>query len=369
MTNDVPATRTPPDVGLLLAGNALASRAYAPLARASNFTQAHTGSGTPRVSQSFARRGTGPTGVCVYTSGAASPVAGWWIPATRGATSVDCYIVGSSVGGGGTAEFRSTTGAAVTGLSALPAAVGLVGPLALTIDASGGSEEVNLWLDASGGNITVDSVLIVVPPQSSPLGAGLGDDGCVAFDADEFQADEPLSADAMQRLRANAAALRQVPHVFWNWSGLTGVTLGTDALYMHAEPHVMPAPVWPDTDRDELAVTIKAKAYRTASDTHVRVHAATGCTVESIVSTCEIVVTGGATGLVDVSGTMRLPKRRYLRNVAAGLSSINLLVWPEMAWPGNTSSVAALTWWQQHTGGVPEMLTTAKVNRLSVWGI
>ena len=125
-----------------------------------------------------------------------------------------------------------------------------------------------------------------------------------------------------------------------------------------------------DTDRDELAVTIKAKVYRTASDTHVRVHAATGCNCRDIVSTCEIVVTGGATGLVDVSGTMRLPKRRYLRNVAAGLSSINLLVWPEMAWPGNTSSVAALTWWQQqYTGGVPEMLTTAKVNRLSVWGI
>ena len=122
-----PATRTPPDVGLLLAGNALASRAYAPLARASNFVQAHTGSGT-LASRSRSRAGAQVRPGCASTSGAASPVAGWWIPATRGATSVDCYIVGSSVGGGGTAEFRSTTGAAVTGLSALPAAVGLVGP-------------------------------------------------------------------------------------------------------------------------------------------------------------------------------------------------------------------------------------------------
>ena len=173
----------------------------------------------------------------------------------------------------------------------------------------------------------------------------------------------------MQRLRATATTLRQVPHVYWNWSGLTGATLGTDALYMHAEPHVMPVPVWPDTDRDDLSVTIKAKAYRTASDTHVRVHAATGCTAESIVSTCEILVAGGAAGLVDVSGTVRLPKRRYLRGLAAGLPSVNLLVWPEMAWPGNAFSIPAADWWAQHTGGVPEMLTTAKVNRLTVWGV
>lgn len=368
MANDVPATRVPVDVGLLLAGNALASRAYAHLARASNFTQAHTGSGTPRVSQSFARRGTGPTAVFQYTSGAAAPVCGWWVPPTRGATVVECYVVGSSVGGGGTVEFRSTAGAAVTGPALLPATVGLVGPLSLTIDA-GGVEEVKLWLDASGGNISIDSILVVVPPQSSPLGAGVGDDGCVAFDADELQADEPLSADAMQRLRANAATLRQVPHVYWNWSGLTGATLGTDALYMHAEPHVMPVPVWPDTDRDNLTVTVKAKAYRTASDGYVRVHAATGCTAESIVSTCDILVAAGASGLVDASGTMRLPKRRYLSKLAAGLPSVNLLVWPEMAWPGNAFSIAAVDWWAQHTGGTPEMLTTAKVNRLTVWGI
>lgn len=369
MANDVPATRTPPDVGLLLAGNALASRAYAPLARASNFTQAHTGSGTPRVSQSFARRGTGPTGVCVYTSGAASPVAGWWVPNTRGATSVDCYVVGSSVGGGGTVEFRSTTGAAVTGLAALPAAVGLVGPLALTIDASGGYDEVKLWLDASGGAITVDSVLVLVPPQSSPLAVGLGDDGCVAFDVNEMEADQPLSADAVQQIRANAETLREVPHVFWNWSGLTGTTAGTDAPFMHSQVHSMPVPVWPDTDRDDLEVTIRAKVLRSAGDTHVRVHAATGCRVEDIVSTCEMVVTGGASTLVDVTGTMRLPKRRYLRNVAPGLPSCALWVWPVMGWPGDAFSVAALDWWGQHTGGAPELLTTAKVNRLTVCGI
>ena len=40
---------------------------------------------------------------------------------------------------------------------------------------------------------------------------------------------------------------------------------------------------------------------------------------------------------------MRPPKRRYLRNVAAGLSSINLLVWLRRWRLGNASSVAALT--------------------------
>lgn len=370
MANTVPASRTPPDVGLVLAGNALASRAYAPLARASNFVQAHTGSGTPRASQAFARRGSGGgTGVLRYTTASASPVAGWWVPDTRGATSVDCYIIGSSVGGGGTCEFRSTVEGGVTGLSALPAAVGLVGPLSLDIDASGGVEEVKLWLDATGGNITVDSVLIIVPPQSSPLGAGTGADGCVAFDVDELGADQPLSSDTVRQMRASAATLREVPHVFWNWSGLTGTLAGTDAPYMHAEAHIMPVVVWPDTDRDQLAVTIKAKVLRSASDTHVRVHATVGPRVDDIVSTCEILVAGGAGTLVDVSGTMVLPKRRFMSKLAPGLPSCALMVWPEMQWPGNSDTLSAADWWAQHTGGSPDMLTTARVNRLTVWGI
>lgn len=369
MANTVPTTRTPTDVGLLLAGNSLASRAYKPLARASNFVQAHTGSGTPRAVQAFARRGSGPTGVFRYTVSAASPVAGWWVPDTRGATSVDCYIIGSSVGGGGTGNFKSTVAAAATGPSVLPATPGLVGPLALDIDASGGVEEVVLWLDATGGAIVVDSVLILVPPQSSPLDTGTGDDGCVAFDVDELGADQPLSSDTMRQLRSNAETLRQVPHVFWNWSGLTGTAAGTNAPYMHAQAHIMPTVAWPDTDRDQLEVTIKARVLRSASDTNVRVHVTTGPRVGDIVSTCDILVAGGAATLVNVSGTTTLRKRRFMANLAPGLQSCALMVWPLMAWPGNADNLDAQAWWAEHTGGSPDLLTTAKVNRLTVWGI
>jgi hypothetical protein len=40
-----------------------------------------------------------------------------------------------------------------------------------------------------------------------------------------------------------------------------------------------------------------------------------------------------------------------------------------MQWPGNSDTLSAADWWAQHTGGSPDMPTTARVNRLTVWGI
>lgn len=368
MANDVPTSRTPADPGDLMAGQGIRAARVQPLLDASNFITAHIGSGTPRISQTFPRRGSGPTGVLRYTSGASALVCRWDIPDTRGETSVDCYIVGSSVGGGGTVEFRSLTAGAVTAATAIPSAKGLVGPLALTIDTSSDDEQVGMYLDATGGAIVVDSVLVVVPPKSSPLPAGIDATGCVAFDASELQADEPLSADIAAALRANLAAARDVPHVYWNWSGMASTVAGADAAYMRAIPHCMTAPVWMDADREAWDLDVRATALRTGDDQHIRLFAATGPRVEDIVGACEILVASGASGLVRVSGTLRVSRRRVLTKTPRGVDSILLWMWPEMLWPGVGDIVAAQTWWQRQTGGDPTLLTTAKVTSLAVWG-
>ena len=127
MANTVPGAEPAPDIGDLLAGSPMDTIPIAELAAAINWAIAYQGTGTPRIAQTYARRGnTVKTGVLVYTANAAQQVAQWRIPDTRGATEVLCYVHGSSVGGLGTFEFRSVTGGGVTGAQTLPAVADLV---------------------------------------------------------------------------------------------------------------------------------------------------------------------------------------------------------------------------------------------------
>lgn len=361
MANTVPAATPAPDIGLLIAGGGLDAAAVAELFAASNFGAAYNGSGTPRVSQSWARRGnTTPAPFWSYATAAANRLCRWRIPDTRGVTQVKCYAWGSSTGGGGLIEWRSTVAGAVTGTQALPTTPGLIGPFALTIDASGGFEEIVLWADATGGALSVDSVLVVVPPEASPLAAGLTAGALVPFDSSEFGVDLPLGVDSGRAMRANLALLRAVPHVYWQWSGLADTDLGSTGKFMRSVPHIIPVPVWLDTDREGWDLSVHVYATSLAGASEVRVHAMlpTGDPIRSLT-----LAVGAAAADGWYSGTLRLPgDHRVLHRLAHGLQTVMLGIMPAPTAAGSVARFARLT-------GIEERhLTTARVRAVSVWG-
>lgn len=376
MANTVPASPVAPDIGLLLAGNGLRSSRVVPLFQASNYIHANVGSGTPVVMQTFPRQHstTSPptTGVLLYDANSNATVCRWHIPNIRGATSVNCYVYASSVGGLGKVQFSATAAAASTAQTLIPSTTGaLVGPIALTIDASGGYEEILMKLDGSGGggtaDITLDAVMVIVPPQSSPLAAGVDSLNAVAFDASEHDADRPLAADAALQLRTNLAGFITVPKVYWSWSGLDNCVGNPEQKYMRSVPHVMPAVVWRDTDDESMVLQVHAYAVAGVADTAVRVHAHTAFG-PGYLGTCTLAVPA-ASGTAWRTGTIQLPSRgRVLQNLprngarGADFDTILLSIWPEM------TAAGALARWQRRTGGEAGHLTTAKVRSLAVWG-
>jgi hypothetical protein len=343
-----------------MAGGSLASAAVAPLFNGMNWAQAYAGTGTPRILQSWPRRGnTVKDPIWTYTAGVDARVCRWRIPDTRGATALQCYAWGSSVGGGGTIEWRSTVEGAVTGMQALPAAAGLIGPFALTIDASGGYEEVCLWANGGGGAVAVDAVMCRILPVSSPLAAAPAS-GVVPYDEDEYDPDEPLSADSGRTLIAGIETVRAVPHVYWQWSGVIGTTMAHEGKYMRSTPHVMPCPVWIDTDREEWDLDVHVFATSLVGDSEIRVHVAAPW--DGVIRTLTLEVAGGAAD-AWYTGTLRLARRRVVRRLAPGLRTVLLSIIPEPTAAGADERFARIT------GYTRRDMTTARVRSVSVWGV
>ena len=362
MANAIPAAEPAPDVGQLMAGQQL-DESVAELFRASNWAQAYAGSGTPRVLQAFPLRHASShppsTGLVTYTSSTAQSVCEWTIPDTRGATSVDCYIYARNTAGvAGTAEFRAASGG-VTGAHALSASWALHGPLALTVDTSGGSDVVSLWLDANGTTISLGAVMVCVPPQAS-LGAGADGAGAIAFDEDEHLSDETLGSYAGAQLVSNLTAIRAIPHVYVSWSGVEHTALGNDGRPMVAWPHIWTLPVWADTARKDWTVTIAVRVKQTASAKVVGVMAVDSATLQPL-ETAAIDV-GVGTSVVWYTHTMVLPRRRILRNMPDGWGTVALLVWVE---PTGTDAVTQV----YELEGAVDGLSTAEVRSVCVWGL
>ena len=367
MANAVTAALPVPDVGLVLAGQSLDSAPATVFGQANNWAMAHVGSGTPRVSQSYPLRGSSAPGTAIaqYSTNALNDVASWRIPDTRGATSVDCYLLAMSTTGAAEVKWTSSTGAASTGLQLIGAAWALHGPFALTVDTTGGYETVTMHLDGNTDTIYLAGVTIVVPPDASPLAAVATPIGCIPIDADELAVDEPLASGTGRQIIDNVSALRDVPHVYWSWSGLEDCTvdgiIGTRGRRMLAVPHVMPCVVWVDTDKESWSLTIHVRCNRIGSATTVVVHACTSVEPDYLRSVT-IAIPGGATR--DwYTGSLELPTgRRKLQGLPAGWETVYLLIWPE---PTATNAAAQ---WQEREGGEPGMQSTAEIESVSIWG-
>lgn len=367
MANTVPAALPVPDVGLVLAGQSLDSVPVAVFGQANNWAMAQVGSGTPRISQSYPLRGSSAPGTAIaqYSTNAANNVAEWQIPDTRGATSVNCYLLAMSTTGAAEVEWKSTTAVAATGVQLIGATWALHGPFALTIDATAGFETVTMYLDGNGDTIHLAGVWVGVPPDASPLAAAATSIGCIPIDASELAVDEPLASGTGRQIIDNVSALRDVPHVYWNWSGLEDCTvdgiIGDRGKRMLSVPHVMPCIVWADTDKESWSLTIKVRCQQKGDDRFVAVHACTSVEPDYLRSVTIAVPTGGARAWF--SGTLELPTgRRKLQGLPSGWETVYLLIWPE---PTATSAAAQ---WQEREGGEPGMQSTAEIESVSIWG-
>jgi hypothetical protein len=368
MANDVPAGLGAVSIGGLLSGAPLKASAIASLGQAVNSVAARIGSGTPRICQAWPRSGSSAGSEShhfAYNEAASTKLAEWRIPDTRGATAVDCYVYGKSTGGTGTVKFTSVIDGSNTGDISLDGTAKLHGPYSLSIDTSGGYETVRLYADATGGQVFVDSVLVVVPEQTSPLGTGDVGAGMTAIDAGEIAEGESLSADLGRAMRATLVAARTVPHVYVQWSSLKGliepVPAESEAGHMRQIPHSWPVLRLPDAGRDGVDLTVYARLKGRDGTTHFRLLAGVDA-LPGYVATCEIEVAHGAAEAWYTS-TIRVPPFRSLKKLGAGFADIRsarLVVWP---------CLDAAPQMARYYGLTDAERTTCSVLSVSVWGV
>ena len=354
MANTVAAYPGPDALGLSTGQTLRSSRVNA-LPVASNWIRAYLGARS-LVSQSFPY----VNGAYTYSDvkGAfTTPSCQWRIPeTTRGRTTVDIRVF---AGGPAGAELRF---ASVTGGGSKTIAIN--GAPAwhsdtLTINAAAGFDTITMESHGAGAvAATVGHVAIAAQVLTSPLAAGLNArDSFTAFDAPEFLADEPLSADAMARLRTNLAAFRDTPQMYCSESSVDEVAGVSD--YFHARPHVWPAPVWLGSERNRWELTVHFRATGDVGETHIILGSGTryGPTQEGA-----RVTIGAAAAEAWYTATLQLENpQRVLSSMGPGYETTLLYLWP-VGTSATRPLPAAL-----HT--VDTRLTTcSKVKSVCAWG-
>lgn len=366
MANDVPSNPVGADVGFLLSGESLNQGAVSPFGQAHNYILARAGTGTPRIAQIFPRRGTSSPSDPVFStsSAAASANCFWWVPGTLGATSLRCYVFGSSIGGAGTVVFKSVSAADATAPASLPSTPGLVDCGLLTIDSA--DEVVELWVDGSGGHTaTIDAVNCTIPVASSPLAAAPDAADRVPMDADELDTPEALCSIQGKRMRDALVTTREAPHVYANWSGIDGISPAS-AKYMRSVPHAVPCLVWADTSANGWTVTVRVHAKNgTGGDLVVNVGAVPGLGgganggIGAPRRLARITVPAATTAWFDE--TLTLPPASTIQYMPAGWLTATIVVWPEPKRSNATRTIA------NREGGT-QVLSTAQIMSMCVEG-
>lgn len=362
MANSIPAAPVVPDVGLLLSGQSLDSQSISPLGEAANWLASRLGSATPRVLQVYPVEGASAPGqsVCIYTDTTQRQVAEWRIPATRVATSVECYLYAISTAITSTVRWDSVAaGDSVT--TAIGNSWSLV-QASLTIDTAAGYETIRMYLDvgAAPATIQVGAVLVMLPPEAALTSPYWVE----PFDGSELSIDQSLNAEQGRRLLSSLPTMREgAPHVYWSWSGFAHEAL-TDpqSRYMVAWPHVMPMLVWADTAREDWTCEIHVRVQQGTLPQTIVVHCQ-GSTSDPFFRSTAISVPVGAS-VVWVTGSIRLPtQRRTARNMPAGWESILVSVWPE------PSRAGAVDEWSRVQGETPDQLSSRSIMSICMWGV
>lgn len=220
MSNVIPAAYVPPNPFHAQPGESIRGAALAKYFAACNWLAA-TGHSRTVIEQGW--DSTMFTGVARADNSEAY-VTHWRIPPLSNRVTVECYAYCAVMGAARTTEkvtFKSVIGG--DSVDIIPPdsdAFAMIGPVSLTIDASGGYEEVELYLTGGGTHaVQVRGVTVKYPELTGDLAAG-ADADCIGFDPDEFAADQALSADAMQILIDNIDALIDRHQVYYQWGGI-----------------------------------------------------------------------------------------------------------------------------------------------------
>lgn len=256
----------------------------------------------------------------------------WRIPAYANRTSLDVAANAVRAGASGVVRFRSVTADDTVDL-AIGAARGWVVGSGLTCDFTAGYEDVEMYVSGAGGSDTsVYSAHVDFPIMSSPMSAPSASDGYVPFDEAELDDDEPLSADAMERLRANVDELLTRQRVVWTWSGLVNTSAGGAAAQaMPTYPHSLIVPVHRGTTRRDRKVRVWVRSVNAGgSDLAVKV-LARGRTpkMDDARIIGSVTVPAGTASAAWFSADVRLPEELDFQAVGVDHPCVRLGVVPE----------------------------------------
>lgn len=369
MANTVPAAYDPPDPFAVSSGLALTSARVRPLIRAANYVRAHLGR-RALISQAF------PVAAGVYTWRdtktlyGSGPSARWRIPQLPKCSTVQVYVSCHTSAARTTHEVKITSVYGGDTVVITPTATPTVyGPLDLDVDYSSGVEEIRAWSHGDGLTpVRVESIMVRAPVLASPLDTGILTDGFGAFDVDELQALEGLSADLAEQLRADLDALAGMKQIYLNWSALADTDEAANAVNsaMHAREHLVCGPVWDGTQAAGRELTIHARVTQPVDETRVSILG--GPTPGSALAREIITIPGGLGGDGWHTGTIELQERgpdgRDLQvlPMGPGLRSTLLGVWPDATYRRAAIGPATLL----HL--LPDSMTTATVMSLAIWG-
>lgn len=268
MANGWPSPLTVPAPAGFVIGEPLKAEKVLPLGETLNYLHAEMVRGYP--GQHW------PDGACAYNNTPAVTVCEWAVPLPSPAhQTLKIEFYASASAGAGTVRFTSAnTGAVLT--RGIVAAGRYTGTLNVGAPAAG-FDVITMSLEATSGDVQVDSRMFWAVPLTSPLAAGVVTTvpgGTITpFGQNALGADEPLPAGRARMMIKTGEALVERPRVLWCWSGLSNISsyVPNAQATMPAYPHRQFCLVNPGAFAQgvEYTVRVKTAANATGSDQYV----------------------------------------------------------------------------------------------------
>lgn len=219
MANGWPTPLTVPEPAGFVIGEPLKAEKVLPIGEALNYLHASMVRGYP--GQHW------PDGACAYDASPAVDVCEWAVPLPSPAhQTLRVEIYASASANAGIVRFTSANTGAVLALNVNAGAGIYAGTLNVGAPA-GGYDEITMSLEATSGDVQVDSRMFWAVALTSPLAAGVvttvGSRTITPFGQLALSADEPLPASRARMMIETGEALVERVRVLWCWSGLSNV--------------------------------------------------------------------------------------------------------------------------------------------------
>lgn len=274
MANGWPSPLVLPEPASLVVGERLGAPAPLRIGEASNYLHASLTRVYP--GQHW------PDGGCAWNSTPAVAVAEWAVPLPSPAhQALRCEVWASASANAGKVIFTSATTGDVLTLDIDAGAKRYAGTL--DVGAPGaGYDTVTMSLEATSGDVQVDSRMFWPVALTSPLAAGtistVGGGRITPFGQGALAANQPLPGGRGRMMIETAQALILRPRCLWCWSGLQGIGAHKPnaRTTMPAYPHRQLCLVNPGSEARGRQITFRVKTAANASGVDQYVYAELG---------------------------------------------------------------------------------------------